>query len=275
MTANSGSLQAANPAQNASVHASAGTGKTWLLVTRIIRLLLAGARPDSILAITFTRKAAAEMQQRLTERLRDFMSADPQQLDTLLDQCGVNPDNETRSRARQLYEQSLFAPYTLRATTFHAFCQELLQRFPLEAGVSPGFDLVETTGLLEQAARDALVSESARAPAGGSARTLDTLVEGCDGLSNTHAALHSFLSHRSDWWAWTEGQSNPYAFAEAKLTKLLGIDPQEDPLDGFPDELLRARLKKFAELLYKNTTKTNTRHAELISDAPGKLPASQ
>jgi ATP-dependent helicase/nuclease subunit A len=276
MTANSGSLQAANPEQNASVHASAGTGKTWLLVTRIIRLLLAGARPDSILAITFTRKAAAEMQQRLTERLRDFMSADPQQLDTLLDQCGVDPDNETRSRARQLYEQSLFAPYSLRATTFHAFCQELLQRFPLEAGVSPGFDLIETTGLLEQAARDALVSESARTPAGAIARTLDTLVEGCDGLGNTQAALHSFLSHRSDWWAWTEGQSNPYSFAAGRLEKLLGTGPQDDPLAGFPDELLRARLKKFAALLYKNTTKTNTGHAGLISDALDKpLPANE
>ena len=267
MTANSGSLQAANPAQNASVHASAGTGKTWLLVTRIIRLLLAGARPDSILAITFTRKAAAEMQQRLTERLRDFMSADPQQLDTLLDQCGIKPDKETRSRARQLYEQSLFAPYTLRATTFHAFCQELLQRFPLEAGVSPGFDLIETTGLLEQAARDALVSESARAPTGAIARALDTLVEGCEGLGNTQAALHSFLSHRSDWWAWTEDQSNPYAFAEGRLTKLLGIDPQDDPLAGFPDELLCARLKKFADLLYRNKLKKGIEHADLISNA--------
>ncbi|RLA04442.1 MAG: hypothetical protein DRQ45_00820, partial [Gammaproteobacteria bacterium] len=57
----------ADPARNATVHASAGTGKTWLLVTRILRLLLAGARPDSILAVTFTRKAAAEMQQRVTE----------------------------------------------------------------------------------------------------------------------------------------------------------------------------------------------------------------
>ena len=276
MTASTGmdSLQAADPEQNASVHASAGTGKTWLLVTRIIRLLLAGARPDSILAITFTRKAAAEMQQRLTERLRDFMSADPQQLDILLGQCGIDPDNATRSHARQLYEQSLFTPYTLRATTFHAFCQELLQRFPLEAGVSPGFDLIEATGLLEQAARDALVSESAGTPASSIARALDTLVDGCDGLSNTHAALHSFLSHRSDWWAWTEGQSNPYAFAEKKLIQLLGINPQEDPLDGFPDERLRLQMERFAELLYRNTTTTNTRHADRVSDTLAGSPAA-
>ena len=170
MSGNMDSLQAADPAHNASVHASAGTGKTWLLVTRIIRLLLGGSAPDSILAITFTRKAAAEMQQRVSERLRALMAADPPALDELLVECGVSPDAATRTRARQLYETSLFNPYTLRATTFHAFCQELLQRFPLEAGVSPGFELIESSGLLEQAARDALVAETARNP-GGEIRT--------------------------------------------------------------------------------------------------------
>ena len=84
-TDNSTTLQAADPGRNATVHASAGTGKTWLLVTRILRLLLAGARPDSILAVTFTRKAAAEMQQRVTERLRELMCADERSLDKMLD----------------------------------------------------------------------------------------------------------------------------------------------------------------------------------------------
>ena len=191
--ANMDPLQAADPAHNASVHASAGTGKTWLLVTRIIRLLLAGARPDSILAITFTRKAAAEMQQRLTERLRELMAAEPRQLNTMLNQYGVNPDSATRTRARQLYEESLFNPYTLRATTFHAFCQELLQRFPLEAGIAPGFEISESTGLLEQAARDALLAKTVQAPDSPAARALDSLVDGCDSLHSAQSALRAFI----------------------------------------------------------------------------------
>jgi ATP-dependent helicase/nuclease subunit A len=269
------SLQAADPARNASVHASAGTGKTWLLVTRIIRLLLGGTTPDSILAITFTRKAAAEMQQRVTERLRELMAADPQQLDDMLVQCGVSPDAATRTRARQLYEASLFNPYTLRATTFHAFCQELLQRFPLEAGVSPGFDLIESSGLLEQAARDALVAETARDPGGEVARALGLLVEGCEGLDSARSALTSFLSHRSDWWAFIEDQPDAYAWAQGRLTAQLGIGPDDDPLQGFPDRRMRTQLQTFAQLLEKNTTPTNHEHAELIVTAlAGTLDAA-
>ena len=267
MSAGMDSLQAADPARNASVHASAGTGKTWLLVTRIIRLLLEGTAPDSILAITFTRKAAAEMQQRVTERLRALMAADPAALDELLVQCGISPDAATRTRARQLYEESLFNPYTLRATTFHAFCQELLQRFPLEAGVSPGFELIESSGLLEQAARDALVAETARDPEGEIARALGNLVEGCESLDSARTALTSFLSHRSDWWAFIEDQPDAYAFAQDRLTSLLGIGSADDPLRGFPEEALRARLQAFAQLLGKNTTKNNSQHAAQLGKA--------
>ena len=68
-----------------SVLASAGTGKTWQLVARLTRLLLNGAPLDSILAITFTRKAAGEMQERLGERLRELLEADDENLDHLLD----------------------------------------------------------------------------------------------------------------------------------------------------------------------------------------------
>ena len=100
-------LQAADPQRNATVHASAGTGKTWLLVTRIVRLLLAGARPDSILAVTFTRKAAGEMQERVSARLQELMCAVPGELDAGLQQIGLEPDAQVRERARQLYEELL------------------------------------------------------------------------------------------------------------------------------------------------------------------------
>ena len=131
-------LQATAPDRHASVHASAGTGKTWLLVTRMLRLLLAGAAPENILAVTFTRKAAAEMLQRLNERLAQLASGSDEEVDASLRAMGETPADALRERARRLYENLLFAPHALRATTFHAFCQEILQRFPVEAEVPPG-----------------------------------------------------------------------------------------------------------------------------------------
>ena len=104
------SLAATDPHRDASVHASAGTGKTWLLVTRVLRLLLAGASADSILAITFTRKAAAEMELRIMQRLHELACAAPDKLVELLQQAGIEPDSDTPQRAAQLYETVLRGP---------------------------------------------------------------------------------------------------------------------------------------------------------------------
>ncbi|HYQ72210.1 MAG TPA: UvrD-helicase domain-containing protein, partial [Gammaproteobacteria bacterium] len=260
-------LHAADPARNATVHASAGTGKTWLLVTRIVRLLLAGAAAESILAVTFTRKAAAEMQQRVTERLRELACTAPDALDDRLEQLGITPDDEVRARAGRLFETLLFSPDSLRATTFHAFCQELLQRFPLEAGVDPGFVISEATGLLEQSAWDALVAQTATDPDSALAQALDQLVTGCDSLENTRTALRSFLAHRSDWWAFTQGERDPQRFAAHRLTELLGVAVDSDPLEGFPGAGLREDLQAFTALLARNTTKTNTVHADDLVQA--------
>jgi ATP-dependent helicase/nuclease subunit A len=132
------SLTAAQPDMNATVSASAGTGKTWLLVTRIIRLLLADAEPASILALTFTRKAAAEMQMRLQERLYQLATADDKTVATLLLQTGSADSRETIAKSRDLYEHSMHANFPVRLQTFHSFCQDILSHFPLEAGITPG-----------------------------------------------------------------------------------------------------------------------------------------
>ncbi len=172
---------------------------------------------------------------------------------SLLEQCGITPDDDIRARARQLYEQVLFSPWRLRATTFHAFCQELLQRFPLEAGVMPGFEILEATGLSEQAARDALLAETAAQPDGALAQALATLVEGCNGLHNAVAALRAFLARRSDWWAWVQDEPDAHGFACRRLADFLAIAPERDPLQGFPSAALREQLAEFAALLGRNT----------------------
>jgi len=258
-------LNAANPAINATVRASAGTGKTWLLVTRIIRLLLSGSTPDSILAITFTRKAAAEMQNRLTERLCTLMSADEQTLDKALDEIGITANPDLRLKARALYEQILFSPFPLRTTTFHAFCQDLLQNFPMEAGIPPGFEICESTIQLEQEAWDALVSQVSTSPDTNLAHALESLIEACNSTFNAHQALMSFLGHRSDWWAYTSNANSPTGYAAARMERQMGIKLTEDPLAGVPDDIQRQQLQVFAEFLRKKKTSTDAAHADRLA----------
>src|SRR5438034_8554622 len=115
---------AVNPAENVVLEASAGTGKTQVLVERYVNLLLAGVDPENILAITFTRKAAAEMRQRILERLRE---ASHSQIDA--------------GRWRDLRERL----GDIAISTIDAFCLSLIREFPLEADVDPGFDLADET----------------------------------------------------------------------------------------------------------------------------------
>lgn len=247
-------LRGADHSRSCTVAASAGTGKTYLLVTRLVRLLLAGARPEAILAVTFTRKAAAEMQCRLGERLQALATVDEACLGEALAAIGADDDAATRERARRLYEELLHRPSGIKTTTFHAFCQDILQRFPLEAGIAPGFELLETEAELKEAAWDALLSEAGDAPDGEVGRALDGLITATGGLAALRTALDGFLAHRSDWWAFTEGQAEPIAFARDTLAGQLGVAADEDPLAGFFDPLLLAEVSDLAALLGRNTT---------------------
>lgn len=259
--------RASNPASSATVMASAGTGKTWLLVTRAVRLLLSGAAPDAILAVTFTRKAAAEMAERLMQRLAQLASVDEEQRCVLLNAMGVDLDARVLRDAADLYERQLRRPRQIRFTTFHAFCQELLRRFPLEADVPAGFEVVESPGLLQQEAWDALMAEVTAAPDDATARALDTLFAQCNGLHNTLAALREFLEHRSDWWAYVDGQTAPLEWARQQLVAALEIDPAADPLAELFGDPHRHDFGECAELLVRHGLDTSLRHARSISDA--------
>ncbi len=260
-------LLATAPDSHASVHASAGTGKTWLLVTRILRLLLAGAAPAGILAVTFTRKAAAEMLQRLNERLAHFATGDDATLDRALREIGLQPDAALRKQARHLYDTLLFDPRPPRATTFHAFCQEILQRFPIEAEIPPGFELLDSEAELIDEAWDALYAEATAAPDATLGRALEQLFDSCNGLSNTRQALNSFLGHRIDWWAFTLAAKDPCAYALGAARRVFDVDPDNDPVDAFFTSARTALLMEYATLLGKHSAKTYQEQATALSDA--------
>jgi ATP-dependent helicase/nuclease subunit A len=138
---------AADPKASIFVTANAGSGKTTTLVDRVARLLLGGAQPEAILCVTYTKAAAAEMQRRLFQRLGDWsvmQDVDLKRQLALLQ--GVEEDDfapTDLSAARALFARALETPGGLKIQTIHAFCEKLLKRFPLEAGVSPGFKVMD------------------------------------------------------------------------------------------------------------------------------------
>ena len=249
---------APNLSGNITVQASAGSGKTYLLVSRIIRLLLEGVRPDAILAITFTRKAAAEMHTRLLQRVFALTACPAENLASSLQELGLETKQpKLLERARNLYESLLRTPQPVQTTTFHAFCQDLLRRFPLEADVPPGFELVERTGALRDQAWEALMVEAATQPTSALSQALATLFDEF-GLFNCKKSLDSFVEHRSDWWAYTLEEADAVGMACQELEIQLQIDAKQDPLALlFHDTMVQQMLQEFAELLGKHPTATN------------------
>src|SRR5215813_12053531 len=141
--ANDEQRQASDPSVSAFVGASAGSGKTKLLTDRLLRLMLAGARPERIQCLTFTKAAAAEMAVRLQRILGHWVTLDDAALAHELKALAVPPAPATLAAARALFATVLDLPGGMQIGTIHAFCQSLLRRFPLEAALSPHFRLVD------------------------------------------------------------------------------------------------------------------------------------
>jgi ATP-dependent helicase/nuclease subunit A len=161
--------QASDPAASAWVSANAGTGKTHVLTTRVLRLLLSGTPPDRILCLTYTKAAAAEMSQRVFQRLAGWVTLGEEMLGQTLAQLLDRPASaEELLRARQLFAQAIETPGGFKVQTIHAFCERLLQRFPLEAEVPPNFAILdeETGRALQRQAIDEVLADAARNPGG-------------------------------------------------------------------------------------------------------------
>jgi ATP-dependent helicase/nuclease subunit A len=137
-------LRASAPRDHAALSASAGTGKTHVLTARVLRLLLSGVDPASILCLTFTKAGAAEMAERIHGRLAYWVRLKDPDLRHELVMLGEADRPERQDIARTLFARVLESTGGgLRIQTIHAFAQSLLAAFPSEAGLLPGFRPLE------------------------------------------------------------------------------------------------------------------------------------
>jgi ATP-dependent helicase/nuclease subunit A len=153
---------AADPQNSVWVSANAGAGKTHVLSRRVIRLLLSGVQPSKILCLTYTKAAAANMAKRVYDDLAAWTGLSDSDLALALQQLeGRRPGADRLRRARRLFAEALETPGGLKIQTIHAFCEAVLQQFPLEANIAGHFEL------LDQAMEQALIADVRRAMISG------------------------------------------------------------------------------------------------------------
>ncbi|WP_366654304.1 double-strand break repair helicase AddA [Fodinicurvata sp. EGI_FJ10296] len=214
--------RAADPSASVWVAASAGTGKTRVLTNRVLRLMLAGTAPERILCITFTKAAASEMANRVNEILAEWATIDDAVLSERIEGLtGETPDPEMRSRARRLFARVLDAPGGMKIQTIHAFCQSLLRRFPIEAGVSPHFEPADERSagdILRQARDGLLLSRDQRVAKALTTAAALTDESGFLTLMNSIVADRSRVMHAVD----AAGGLDP---ALDRLAELLDVPP--------------------------------------------------
>jgi len=245
---------ALDPQNSVVVEACAGSGKTWLLVSRIVRLLLDGVQPGEILAITFTRKAAQEMQARLHEWLHLLAVRDNDTVRAFLRERAIDDiDDAMLSRARGLYREALLAQPAITISTFHGWFMQLIQRAPLNAGVPVGMQLLERTAALRDEAWQAFADSLRAAPDGEAAQFMYSLFAEY-GLHSTRALLENFVHKRAEWWAYSSGQEDAVAWAVEQLRNELEVDSDADPVaDACADASLQAAVHAFARELATGT----------------------
>lgn len=217
--------RASDPAASAWVSANAGSGKTYVLALRAIKLMLAGVPPARILCLTFTKAAAAHMANVVLDRLAAWVRLDDEKLDAELATVdAVPPSPERRAAARRLFAAALETPGGLKVQTIHAFCDRVLHQFPYEARVPAGFEVLEEVGetdLLARARADALIAAGAdrQSPLG---RALAAAVPIASDQGLAQALEEAVRERRKLLRFMTFYQDSDHALAAA-----LGLKPEE------------------------------------------------
>lgn len=254
---------AADPEVSCFLTANAGSGKTSTLVNRVARLLLRGPKPEHILCVTYTKAAAAEMQGRLYERLGGWAVAEDAALAEELRKIDENPDDLATARA--LFAKALETPGGLKIQTIHAFCEKLLRRFPLEAGLSPSFQVLDDLVArdLAQKALEGLLTLPEGAHRDHLIRTLKA--QKFEQLLTQFIYQHDRIREALDHLL-ADAKRNDLSFS-GYLFKRLDLDPPMTPeqvVDAFAEQLNWDIMPELARSLATVNTKGNQGLSETL-----------
>src|SRR3954467_4045243 len=264
--------RASDPAASSFVSANAGSGKTHVLVQRVIRLLLADVAPEKILCITFTKAAAANMAERVFTTLGHWVTLSDDALTAAIRDAGIaHPDAKLRMRARELFACALETPGGLKVQTIHALCTRLLQQFPFEANVPARFAVLDDRDQNEMMERANLgvFLEASRNPESATGRALMTAMASAADVTFKDVVREACLS-RDHFMAWTDaaGSAQP---AAAQISAALDVDPNDriedverDIVDG--PNLPRSRWQDIA-LVLETGSKTDQDQAARLRGA--------
>src|SRR6185295_7801373 len=264
--------RASDPAASSFVSANAGSGKTHVLVQRVIRLLLDDVAPEKILCITFTKAAAANMAERVFTTLGHWVTLDDDALDAAIRDAGIpNPSARLRKSARKLFACALETPGGLKVQTIHALCTRLLQQFPFEANVPARFAVLDDRDQNEMMERANLgvFLEASRNPESATGRALMTAMASAADVTFKDVVREACLS-RDHFMAWTDAAGSAHA-AAAQISAALGVNPgdrledvERDIVDG--PNLPRSRWQDIA-LVLETGSKTDQDQAARLRSA--------
>jgi ATP-dependent helicase/nuclease subunit A len=264
--------RASDPGSSSFVSANAGSGKTHVLVQRVIRLLLADVPPEKILCITFTKAAAANMAERVFSTLGHWVTLDDKALDAAIREAGIpHPNARLRSSARKLFACALETPGGLKVQTIHALCTRLLQQFPFEANVPARFAVLDERDQNEMMERAnlAVLLEASRDPSSVTGRALMTAMANAADVTFKDVVREACLS-RDHFMAWTDAAGGAEA-ATAQMSAALGVDAgdriedvEQEIVDG--PYLPRSRWEAIASVL-DTSTKSDQKQAARLREA--------
>ena len=217
------------PDKSCLVNASAGTGKTWILVSKILRLLLEDVSPENITAITFTKKAANEMRERLDSRIESWLKMSKEEIKEDLKTLGIEDSKKYIKSAKDIYFKIQDRETSYRITTYHSFFLEIISCFSWQKDMPKTFKINEYRKLIINEVDKKVFSPSYLYKEKNLNAVINILSKEFNSLNNIKKSMHNVVEKKADFLEYknSNGQIFLDKIIEDKLSKKKNLQYEE------------------------------------------------